>query len=216
MAGLRERKRVRTEASIIEAAAQLFTEKGFADATVEQIAVKAEVGVGTVYNYFNSKRGLLVALFVNDAERSIRVGEQLLATVGQTDPAVAIAELFWAYMVERVFKRDRKLMRIIGAISVAEPSYLDERIMALARQHLEQVARLLEAFQQRGEIRLDLPLESASFVLFSNFLALMMWYFRDQTKRPEDIHEILKRNVSLVLQSWGPPDGHGDADPRGA
>ena len=40
---------------ILEAAAQIFGEKGFHSATVEEIAKEAGVGKGTIYQYFDSK-----------------------------------------------------------------------------------------------------------------------------------------------------------------
>ncbi len=47
---------------ILEAATQLFRERGFDVATVQAIAAKAGVAAGTVYLYFPSKEAILVAL----------------------------------------------------------------------------------------------------------------------------------------------------------
>lgn len=47
---------------ILDAAQQVFSKKGFHQATVEEIADAAGVGKGTVYLYFPSKKEVLVAL----------------------------------------------------------------------------------------------------------------------------------------------------------
>jgi len=47
---------------IIEAAAQLFAEKGFHRTTTRDIAEAAEVSEGTLYNYFESKDELLLGI----------------------------------------------------------------------------------------------------------------------------------------------------------
>ncbi|MGH2821086.1 MAG: TetR/AcrR family transcriptional regulator [Actinomycetota bacterium] len=47
---------------ILEAALQLFLEKGFEDTTVQNIATRAGVAIGTVYLYFPSKNEVLLAL----------------------------------------------------------------------------------------------------------------------------------------------------------
>lgn len=44
---------------ILDAALQVFAEKGFQDATVAAIAREAEVSEGTIYEYFSSKENLL-------------------------------------------------------------------------------------------------------------------------------------------------------------
>ena len=51
--------------AIIQAALQLFKEKGFKDTSIKSIAEAAEVSPVSIYNYFGSKDNL-VALFVND------------------------------------------------------------------------------------------------------------------------------------------------------
>ncbi|MFA5374502.1 MAG: TetR/AcrR family transcriptional regulator [Dehalococcoidia bacterium] len=45
---------------IIDAAFDVFSRKGFAEATTHEIAKEAGVAVGTIYKYFNNKRDLLV------------------------------------------------------------------------------------------------------------------------------------------------------------
>lgn len=53
------RKRQR---QILSAAREVFSQKGFAKATTAEIARRAGVSEGTIYNYFESKRDLLISL----------------------------------------------------------------------------------------------------------------------------------------------------------
>ena len=48
---------------IIKAAAIVFARKGFAGTTMNEIAVQAMIGKGTIYEYFNSKEALFFAVF---------------------------------------------------------------------------------------------------------------------------------------------------------
>jgi len=47
---------------ILNAAREVFSQKGFSEATTAEIAQQAGVSEGTIYNYFESKRDLLVSL----------------------------------------------------------------------------------------------------------------------------------------------------------
>lgn len=47
---------------ILAAAREVFSQKGFAEATTAEIAQQAGISEGTIYNYFDSKRDLLVSL----------------------------------------------------------------------------------------------------------------------------------------------------------
>lgn len=56
---LRERKRQRARAAIVAAAVELFTERGFDEVTVTDIAERAEVGRTTFFRYFGDKQEVL-------------------------------------------------------------------------------------------------------------------------------------------------------------
>ena len=62
--GLRERKRLDTRHRIVGAASGLFSQRGIEGVTVDEIAGAADIGKGTVYNYFEAKEDIVVALLV--------------------------------------------------------------------------------------------------------------------------------------------------------
>ena len=63
---------------LVTAASAVFAEKGYASTRVADIAERAGVGKGTVYEYFSSKEELLFAVFESiNEEISTRVSETL-------------------------------------------------------------------------------------------------------------------------------------------
>ena len=59
--GLRERWRINAMRTIQERALDLFDARGFDAVTIEEIAAAAEVSPSSVYRYFGTKEGLVVA-----------------------------------------------------------------------------------------------------------------------------------------------------------
>ena len=56
-------KKANKKNSIVEAAARVFARSGYANAVVADIALQANIGKGTVYEYFKSKEDLFFAVF---------------------------------------------------------------------------------------------------------------------------------------------------------
>lgn len=66
-AGRRERERKRHRQDILAAALALFSQKGYADTTMAEIAAKAEFAVGTLYRFYPDKESLYRALILETA-----------------------------------------------------------------------------------------------------------------------------------------------------
>jgi AcrR family transcriptional regulator len=61
--GRQERRKAATRNAIMTAADRLFTERGYVETTLEDIANAADVGVRTIYLHFDSKSAMLLAYF---------------------------------------------------------------------------------------------------------------------------------------------------------
>lgn len=65
----KEREFLRHRQEILEAALELFSEKGFHNVSMNEIAQKAEFAVGTMYKFFENKEDLYKALVLEQADK---------------------------------------------------------------------------------------------------------------------------------------------------
>ena len=94
MARRQERKEQITEyrqKQILDAALAVFSRKGYGEATIPDIAREAGVAVGTIYNYYESKRDLLVSLV--DAYVVTEPFRELLVQSGKADERTFVRSL---------------------------------------------------------------------------------------------------------------------------
>jgi AcrR family transcriptional regulator len=76
---LRERLKQATRDGILQAAEAVFAARGFGGARMEEIAERAGVAVGTLYNYFQDRRAILEAVLEASAQQlSARMREGAL------------------------------------------------------------------------------------------------------------------------------------------
>ena len=74
----KERERQSRKNEIIAAAREVFCTRGFTDATLDEIAVRAEFGKGTLYNYFQGKDDLYEAVLSELFDECLRIADDAL------------------------------------------------------------------------------------------------------------------------------------------
>ena len=218
MAGVRQKKHAKTQAAILRAAAYLIDRKGFTDTSIEDIASRAEVGVGTVYNYFGSKNALLLALMQRDTEDLLNEGEAVLARPAK-QPEAALAELFWTYTRVFLGRYDRRMLREVFAAAFDQPEELGRGLTRMDFQLMSQVGRLIEKFQHDGILKKSLPLQQAEIVLYGAFAVSVIMYLEYAEMPMESVREQMASSIDLILSDWkkaneGSHTGRGSARSR--
>ncbi|MGB9792275.1 MAG: TetR/AcrR family transcriptional regulator [Thermacetogeniaceae bacterium] len=134
---------------ILEAAAQVFAEKGFYAATVEEIASRAGVGKGTVYEYFPSKDALFRAM--------LRAGMQsYLAAVRSRlkSPTSARGALEQIALAHAGFVREKgALARLIADEQIGLSPEGREWLWRMKERKLEAVTKVIARGIEGGEFR---------------------------------------------------------------
>jgi AcrR family transcriptional regulator len=143
--GIRERRRQQTRARIVDAAAELFAERGFDAVSVVEIAKHAGVVEKTVFNHFPIKEGLVfeadppMRAALLDAVRRRPAGESVTAAaggfvvaavsvLGSPEAAEGVAEMAKVIRGSRTLQvRERE---ILGELTVALAAHIAEETRA--------------------------------------------------------------------------------------
>lgn len=87
----RDREQLRHREEILTAAERVFSEKGFYNATMEDIASASEFAIGSLYKHFRSKDAILGAIFEEKAGRWMDEVESLME---QDEPFLSTFDQF--------------------------------------------------------------------------------------------------------------------------
>ena len=106
--GRRERQQILQRQEILAAAAELFSESGYHNVSMDEIAHRAEFGKGTLYKFFPNKEELFAALMFETVQE---VHNTVMAVLGQDKDPIEIIHEYVAVMW-RHHRKDIKVLRL--------------------------------------------------------------------------------------------------------
>jgi len=131
---------------LLSAAAEAFTEHGADDVSLEEIARRAGVGIGTLYRHFPTRQALLEAVYTDQVAGLRALADDLLAT---KPPAEALATWLRALID---FGRTK---RSLSAAMLATMSKDSELISSSSATMLGALTDVLTRAQQDGTAHAD-------------------------------------------------------------
>ncbi|MCP2265706.1 transcriptional regulator, TetR family [Promicromonospora thailandica] len=179
--------------TIQERALDLFDERGFGAVTIEEIAAAAEVSASSVYRYFGTKEGLLVA---DELDTMSPAG--LADLVDPADPVTSLVEAVRRYEAPQEPAGEGPWRRV--RYFFTEPSVRSAALAAMDR-----AARRIAPHLTDGPAGLDAAQArvAAQALAFGYFAALETWY-DDGGARP--IAGYVEDGLRPLRAVWGRGD----------
>ena len=175
---------------LLAEAAAAFAERGTDDVSLEEIARRSRVGIGTLYRHFPTRQALLEAVYRDQVESLARQAADL---VGSDSPGVALRDWLRALMAFGLTKKsmNKALLETLGKES--------ELISSAGVIMRECTTRLLDRAQRAGLARSD--------VLGTDVLRLvhgMMLACDYSPADPEQADRMLSMVVAGLMTESGP------------
>ena len=118
--GLRSRKKAKRHDEIIAAARSLFASQGIDATTMADIAAAAGISAPTVFNYFGSKDGVLIAL-ISEGTMAAREQDRQLHWQDKADLGTLIIELFVRVSRRTLEIADKRIWRYAESAAIRNP-----------------------------------------------------------------------------------------------
>lgn len=135
---------------ILQAAIQVFAEKGFHRATIKDVAKAAGVADGTIYNYFNNKADLLVAMVAQFGEM-LQFSNQVKQFVGDFTPEQIMGTILRNRF--SLLERNRAQFQAIMPQIINDPSLRRQFYETLGEPTLAILEQVWQAQVDQGHIR---------------------------------------------------------------
>ena len=189
----RAESKARTRERLLDAAARTFARKGYAGASVEEIAESAGYSIGALYSNFGGKQELFLELISRRADRRRTVVAGILQADDGGDPVEALAQF-----LERTGSPDPDLMALRAEFwlyAVRNPDAMG----ALTAQRREQVDALVDLVSAAMEGRGAPPGVSARAVA-TVALAMFQGLMRQRRIDPDRVSgDLLAQGLRWLL-----------------
>ena len=169
----RSRRKEARPGELLEAALDLFVEKGFAATRVDDVAARAGVSKGTLFLYFPSKEELFKAVVrENIVGRFTEWNTELETFVGTTSEVLAYCyQVLWERIGATKASGITKLM-FSEAQNFPEIAQFYQQEVILPGRAL--IRRILQRGMERGEFR-QMDLEYGTYIVLAPMMFLMLW-----------------------------------------
>lgn len=154
-----------TRQQILDAAQDLFIERGYAGATIEAIAEKAGVALKTVYAIFKSKRRILVALLNRSSSTS---AEENIPVIERAGPKAVAEEhdqheqlQIFARVVAQNLQGAAAISEIMQCAAKTEPD-IDRMLKYLNRQRWRHMQVAVKQLMANGRLQEKMDEEYAT------------------------------------------------------
>lgn len=168
---------------VIDAAARIFHAKGYAAASIQDVADELGILKGSLYHYIDSKQDLLFAIIEESHRRTMEELEQWLTLKGGTLVRLR------AFLHGQVLTYCRNVQRV-GVFLQDLRSLSEEqqaRILAERDRYDRVVRDLIRAGQEEGVIDREVDAKLAAMAIFGMLNWISTWWRPDGPSTPEQV-----------------------------
>jgi Transcriptional regulator len=183
----RERKKLQAQKSIVDIAMKLFIEKGIEETTVSEITEGADVGIGTFYNYFQSKEDILkyvLAQKIGEAKSSMEELNQSLIS-----PPQKISQILLIF--GKIYEDNQQLFNLFTSHH-HDPSQVRHPPHGIQFKNI--LVSVVQEGQENGYFRKTIPIE----IVTEMFMALIKSALTSRAQIP--FMENLKYKLDMFLE----------------
>lgn len=187
-----------TKERMLEAAEDVFSEKGFHGAAVDDIVRASDTSKGSFYFHFPNKQGIFTALLDHLTSRLLDRVERAIATQPDSDPISKLDAALEAALT--AFAQRRRLARLLLVEAAGLGHAVDAHLIVVHERITAVIQRYLDEAVQSGQIEVqDTALAAAAWMGALNEVVLR-WLYRGE---PTHLQEALPALRTLLLRSVG-------------
>jgi AcrR family transcriptional regulator len=199
-AGLRSRKKAKRRDEIIAAARTLFARQGIDATTMADIAASAGISAPTVFNYFGSKDGVLIAL-ISEGTTQAREGDRELHWQEDTDLGTLIINLFLRVSRRTLEIADKRVWRYAESAAIRHPeTELASQYLRVSEALIDVVAEFLDTLELHSRSGTQPTARFLAQLFHDVWMPCFIRLITEESQSLAEHEEILRARFSPLVQ----------------
>lgn len=201
MTSLRTRQKTDRTNRILAAAAELFKSQDYEAVKMEAIAALAEVSIGTIYNYYQNKGDLLLAIVTMEVDEVLVQGAGVVANpplhVGD-----ALDTLTGVYIDDVLISLNKEMWRLAMSISILQPlSPLGVSYLVIDEALMTQTCALVLRLQELGLVHAHVDAVGAGELIFNNANNMFINYVKIESMALVELRRMIRRQTRVMVDA---------------
>lgn len=197
---LRQANKLIRQKQIVANAARLFSSIGYDKTTMEMVAQRSNVSPATIYNNFQNKTGLLLAVLIDEGEDVQHIGEKIIAQ-HQQNGVRTIYRLIDLYVDHPMEFMNKSCWRQALAASIAAlDNKFTQEYQNVDKQLKNQLIGLMHCLHEEQAFIRQVDPQSLGEIIWNNVDQMFTDFITDEEMPLDTLKSTLSRQTKALIR----------------
>jgi len=196
---LRQTNKANRKKHIVKNAARLFSSVGYDLTAIEMVAERSDVSPATIYNNFDDKIGLLLAVLIDESEDIQQISKRLIANRRANDISVIyrLIELYMDHPME--FMNKSCWRQALAASTASSNKKFTQEYQNVDNQLKNLLIDVMHLLHQEQVFRTEADVQSLGELIWNNVNQMFTDFISDEVMPLVELKNAMKRQTEAII-----------------
>ena len=196
---LRQTNKANRKKHIVKNAARLFSSVGYDLTAIEMVAERSDVSPATIYNNFDDKIGLLLAVLIDESEDIQQISKRLIANRRANDISVIyrLIELYVDHPMEVMNKSCWR--QALAASTASSNKKFTQEYQNVDNQLKNLLIDVMHLLHQEQVFRTEADVQSLGELIWNNVNQMFTDFISDEVMPLVELKNAMKRQIQAII-----------------
>jgi AcrR family transcriptional regulator len=196
---LRQTNKVNRQKLIVTNAARLFSSIGYDLTAIALVAERSNVSPATIYNNFENKTGLLLAVLISEGERAQQIGEKIITKRKQNDARIIyrLIELYVDHPME--FMNKSCWRQALAASTASSNKKFSQEYQKVEQQLQNLLIDLMHSLYEEHVFIPQVDPQSLGEIIWNNVDQMFTDFISDEKMSLDALKKTLNRQTTALM-----------------